>query len=54
MGHRMEVTVKEGSADYIRMDEFAAALKKMKRHKAPGMSGQVAEMIQSTGDIGTQ
>jgi len=36
------------------MDEVAAALKKMKRHKAPVMSGLVAEMIQSTGDIGTQ
>jgi len=36
------------------MDEVAAPLKKMKRHKAPGMSGFVAEMIQSTGDIGTQ
>ena len=28
--------------------------KKMKRHKDPGLSGLVAEMIQSTGDIGTQ
>jgi len=36
------------------MDEVAAALKKMKRHKAPGMSGLVAEMIQSTRDIGTR
>jgi len=26
----------------------------MKRHKAPGLSGLVAEMIQATGDIGTQ
>ena len=26
----------------------------MKRHKAPGFSGLVAEMIQATGDIGTQ
>jgi len=25
----------------------------MKRYKAPGMSGLVAEMTQSTGDIGT-
>jgi len=34
-----------------------AALKKMKRHKAPALSGLVglvAEMIQATGDIGTQ
>jgi len=35
------------------MDEVAAALKKMKKHKAPGLSGLVAEMIQTTGDIGT-
>ena len=26
----------------------------MKRHKAPGLLGLVAEMIQATGDIGTQ
>ena len=26
----------------------------MKRHKAPGLSGLVAEMIQVTGDIGIQ
>jgi len=26
----------------------------MKRHKATGLSGLVAEMIQATGDIGTQ
>jgi len=26
----------------------------MKRHKAPGLSGLVAEKIQTTGDIGTQ
>ena len=31
-----------------------AALKEMKRHKAPGLSGLVAEMIQASGDIGTQ
>jgi len=34
--------------------EVAAALKKIKRHKAAGLSGLVAEMIQTTGDIGTQ
>jgi len=50
--HRIEATVKEGSADCIRMDEVAVALKKIKRHKAPGMSGPVAEITQSTGDIG--
>jgi len=31
----------------------AAALKKMKRHKAPGLSGLVEDMIQATVDIGT-
>jgi len=50
--YRIEASVKEGPADFIRMDEVAAALKKMKRHKTPCMSGLVAEMIQSTGDIG--
>jgi len=36
------------------MDKVRAALKKMKRHKAPGLSGLVTVMIQATGDIGTQ
>ena len=31
-----------------------AVLKEMKRHKAPGLFGLVAEMIQATGDIGIQ
>jgi len=39
--------VKEGPADCIRIDEVAAALKKMKRHKDPGLSGLLAEMIQA-------
>jgi len=52
--HRIEAAVKEGPADCIRIDEIAAALKKMKRHKATGMWGLVAEMKTSTGDIGTQ
>jgi len=52
--HRISATVKEGLADCIRIDEVAAALKQMKRHKAPGLSGLVAELIQSTGDTGTQ
>ena len=51
--HRISATVKR-SADCIRIDEVAAALKQMKRHEVPGLSGLVAEMIQSTGDIGTQ
>jgi len=38
----------------IRIDEVAAALKKMKRHKAPGFTWLAAEMIQATGDIGNQ
>ena len=45
--------VKEGPADCIRIAE-RAVLKKIKRHKAPGLSGLVAEMIQATGDTGTQ
>ena len=46
--------VKEGPADCIRMAEVRAVLKKMKRHKAQGLSGLVAEMIQARGDIATQ
>ena len=52
--HKMSAGVKEGPADCIRMAEVRAVLKKMKGHKAPGLSGLVAEMIQATGDIGTQ
>ena len=52
--HKILAEVKEGPADCIRMDEVRAALKKMKRHKAPGLSGLITEMIQATGDIGTQ
>jgi len=36
------------------MAKVRAVLKKMKRHKAPKLSGLVAEMIQATGNIGTQ
>jgi len=52
--HKLSAEVKEGPADCIRMDEVRAVLKKMKRHKAQGLSGLVAEMIEATGDIGTQ
>ena len=52
--HKISAEVKEGPADRIRMDEVRAALKKMKKHKAPGLSGLVTEMIQATGDTGTQ
>jgi len=44
----------KGPADCIRIGEVVAALKKMKRHKAPGLSGLSAEMIQGTEGIGTQ
>jgi len=37
--HRISAAVKEGSADCISVDEVAAALKNMKRHKAPGFLG---------------
>jgi len=52
--HRISAGVKEGPADCIRINEVAAALKKTKRHKAPSLSGLVVEMIQTTGDTGTQ
>jgi len=48
--HRISARVKEGTVDCIRIDEIASALKNMKRHKAPGLSG-LAEMIQAIGDI---
>ena len=34
--HKLSAEVKERPADCIRMDEVRAALKEMKRHKAPG------------------
>ena len=37
--HKLSAEVKEGPADCITMDEVRAALKEMKRHKAPGLSG---------------
>jgi len=52
--HKISAGVKEGPADCIRMAKVRAPLKKMKRHKAPGLSGLVAGMIHATGDIGTQ
>jgi len=52
--HKISAEVKEGPADCIRMAEVRVVLKKMKRHKAPGLSRLGAEMIQATGDIGTQ
>jgi len=52
--HRIPAVVKEGPADCIRSNEVTATLKNMKRHKVPCLSGLVAEMIQTTGDTGTQ
>ena len=52
--HKLSAEVKEGPADCIRMDEVRAALKEMKRHKAPGLSGLVTEMILATGEIGLE
>ena len=52
--HNILAWVKEGPVDCFRMAKVRAALKKMKMHKAPGLSGLVAEMIQAIGDIGTQ
>jgi len=52
--HRISAGVKEGPADCTSINEVVEALKKMKSHKAPGLSGLEAEMIQATGDIGTQ
>jgi len=54
LDHGISAEVKEGPADRIRIGEVAAALKTMKRHKAPGLLGLTAEMIQATEGIGTQ
>jgi len=51
--HGISAEVKEGPVDCIRIGEVAAALKKIKRHKAPGLSGSTTEMIQATEGIGT-
>ena len=52
--HGKSAEVKEGPADCIRISEVVAALKNVKRHKAPGLSRLSAEMIQATKGIGTQ
>ena len=49
--HGISGEVKEGQADCVKIGKVAAALKKMQRHKAPGLS---AEIIQATEGIGTQ
>jgi len=43
--HKISAEVKEGPADCIKVDKVRAVLKKMKRHKAPGLSRLVAEMV---------
>jgi len=52
--HRILAGVKEGLAECIMINEVAAALRKVKRHRDPGLSGVIAEMIQATVNIGTQ
>jgi len=52
--HEVSFGVNEGPADCIMMPEAITALKKMKRHKAPHLSGLAAEIIQATGDTGIQ
>ena len=42
LDHEILAEVMEGPAVCIRMAEMRAVLKKMKRHKAPGLSGLVA------------
>jgi len=52
--HGILAEVKKGPADCIRIGEVVAPLKKMKRHKAPALSGLSAEMIQATEGTVTQ
>jgi len=44
--HKVSFGVNEGPADCIMMPEVITALKKMKKHKAPHLSGLAAEIIQ--------
>ena len=52
--HGISAEIKEGPADCIRIGEVVAALKQMKRHKAPGLSWLSAKMMHPTEGIGTQ
>ena len=47
--HRISAGVKEGATDCVKTNEVTAALKRMKKHKAPGLSGLAAEIIQAAG-----
>ena len=49
--HRMSAGVKEGPAYCIKTSEVTAALKRMKKHKAPGLSELTAEMMQAAGTL---
>jgi len=49
--HEVISSVKERPVDHIMIPEVTAALKKMKKHKAPCVSGLVVEMIQATVDM---
>jgi len=41
--HRISAGIKEGPSDYVKISEVAAALTKMEKHKAPGLSGLAAK-----------
>jgi len=53
-GRGMSAGVGEGPADCVGVDGVRAALKRMKKHGAPGLSGLVTEMMRATGDAGAQ
>ena len=46
--------MKQGPACKIKKEEVASALKKMKMHKAPGVSGVSAEMLMAVEDISVE
>jgi len=52
--HEVSSSVKEGAEDRVMIPEVIAAMNKMKKHKAAGLSGPVADVIQATRDIGIQ
>ena len=52
--HGISAEVKEGPAGCIEIGGVVAALKKMKGHGAPGLSGLSVEMIRATENVGTR
>ena len=46
--------MKQGPACKIKEEEVASALKKMKMHKAPGVSGVPAEMLMAVEDVSVE